>query len=175
MELRTRPLKNAAGCWSRPVFCLTRLAFTPLPHTNGCLCLWPQFPFIIIVLVKDLNDNPPVFQQMVYKLNVSEVGNRSDPYKKRPFFMNRCIFGATTFVLQLSPENTVVGRVEAKDLDKFPLYYRLEGETVGLLFFCPTYRTEQKNQSCRPEPQTGQKTLVLGESVCLVFIFAARL
>uniref|UniRef100_H3C212 Cadherin domain-containing protein n=1 Tax=Tetraodon nigroviridis TaxID=99883 RepID=H3C212_TETNG len=34
-----------------------------------------QFPFIIVVLVKNLNDNPPEFQQTVYKLNVSESKN----------------------------------------------------------------------------------------------------
>lgn len=65
----------ALFCWSSLVFCLSGLAFTPLAHTNDCLCLWLQVPFTIVVLVKNLNDNPPMFQQTVYKFNVSEVGN----------------------------------------------------------------------------------------------------
>lgn len=62
-------------CWSSPVCCLTRLAFTRLAHTNDRLCPWLQFPLTIVVLVKNLNDNPPWFQEALYKFNVSEVGN----------------------------------------------------------------------------------------------------
>lgn len=58
--------------------------------------------------------------------------------------MSKCIFGTMTSPgLQLSPENTVVGRVEAKDLDKLPLYYRLDGETVRLVHSL-NHRTQQR-------------------------------
>lgn len=72
-------------CWSSPVFGLTRLTFTLLVQTNDCLCLWLQFSLIIIVLVKNLNDNPPMFQEPVYKFNVSEVANCADVHEKAPF------------------------------------------------------------------------------------------
>ncbi|XP_056906967.1 cadherin-related family member 5-like isoform X2 [Takifugu flavidus] len=66
--------------------------------------------FSITVVVTNVNDNPPVFPQTVYQFNVSE----------------------------LSPENTVLGRVEAQDLDKLDLYYRLIGETSGFNLSSPT-------------------------------------
>lgn len=60
-------------CRSSLVFCLTRLASTALSYTHDCSCLWFQFPFSIRVVVKNVNDNSPWFQQEVYKFNVSEV------------------------------------------------------------------------------------------------------
>lgn len=61
------------SCRSSLVFCLTRLASTALSHTHDCSCLWFQSPFSIGVLVKNVNDNAPWFQQEVYKFNVNEV------------------------------------------------------------------------------------------------------
>ncbi|TNN00423.1 hypothetical protein fugu_011669 [Takifugu bimaculatus] len=81
--------------------------------TAGLVCQKPAsspVSFSITVVVTNVNDNPPVFPQTVYQFNVSE----------------------------LSPENTVLGRVEAQDLDKLDLYYRLIGETSGFNLSSPT-------------------------------------
>ncbi|XP_029697412.1 cadherin-related family member 5 isoform X2 [Takifugu rubripes] len=81
--------------------------------TAGLVCQKPAsspVSFSVTVVVANVNDNPPVFPQTVYQFNVSE----------------------------LSPENTVLGRVEAQDLDKLDLYYRLDGETSGFKLSSPT-------------------------------------
>ncbi|XP_026221242.1 cadherin-related family member 5-like [Anabas testudineus] len=60
-----------------------------------------ELKLIIIVFVTNVNDNPPVFDQDVYRVVVSEM----------------------------SPVDTVVGSFPAKDLDTSQLYYTLTSES----------------------------------------------
>ncbi|XP_049928816.1 cadherin-related family member 5 isoform X2 [Epinephelus moara] len=64
----------------------------------------------IIVLVTNKNDNPPVFSQNLYQLNVNE----------------------------LSPVDTSVGRFPATDLDGDIIYYTLTSESNGFKLRSPT-------------------------------------
>ncbi|KAJ8406548.1 hypothetical protein AAFF_G00301220 [Aldrovandia affinis] len=57
----------------------------------------------VTILVANVNDNPPVFAQSQYTLNVDE----------------------------LTPEDTSIGRIEATDPDADPLYYHLEPAAGG--------------------------------------------
>lgn len=101
LELQTCHLKKIQPpvviCRSSLVLCLTRLAFTALNHTHDCSCLWFQFPFIVAVVVKNLNDNSPSFQQAVYKLSVNEVGKLIRHFRKDLFsLVSKCVFGIVT-------------------------------------------------------------------------------
>ncbi|KAK2842732.1 hypothetical protein Q5P01_012932 [Channa striata] len=60
----------------------------------------PPFPITIVVLVTNVNDNPPVFDKNLYQVNVNEM----------------------------SPINTTVGRFAATDKDKDALYYTLTSD-----------------------------------------------
>ncbi|KAI3370584.1 hypothetical protein L3Q82_007152 [Scortum barcoo] len=62
-----------------------------------------QLNLVIVVLVTNLNDNPPVFDQSIYNINVNEM----------------------------SPVGTVVGRFAATDLDNNVIYYTLTPESSG--------------------------------------------
>ncbi|KAI1889881.1 hypothetical protein AGOR_G00167480 [Albula goreensis] len=63
----------------------------------------PPTYLTVTILVANVNDNPPVFAQSQYTLNVDE----------------------------LTPEDTSIGRIEATDPDAGPLYYHLEPATGG--------------------------------------------
>ncbi|KAM4619210.1 uncharacterized protein cdhr5b [Polymixia lowei] len=62
-----------------------------------------EFNLVIVVVVLNVNDNPPVFEQSQYHLNVNEF----------------------------LPVGRVVGRYAAKDLDSTTLYYTLLSEPEG--------------------------------------------
>ncbi|XP_064193155.1 cadherin-related family member 5-like [Anguilla rostrata] len=64
---------------------------------------FPPTLLLVTILVANVNDNPPVFAQSQYTLNVDE----------------------------LTPEDTSIGRIEATDPDAGPLYYHLEPATGG--------------------------------------------
>ncbi|XP_033490486.2 uncharacterized protein cdhr5b isoform X1 [Epinephelus lanceolatus] len=69
-----------------------------------------KFGLTVIVLVTNKNDNPPVFSQNLYQLNVNE----------------------------LSPVDTSVGRFPATDLDGDIIYYTLTSESNGFKLRSPT-------------------------------------
>ncbi|XP_034736122.1 cadherin-related family member 5 isoform X1 [Etheostoma cragini] len=69
-----------------------------------------QLELIMIVIVDNLNDNPPVFDQNTYPVNVNE----------------------------LSPVDTSVGRFPATDLDGLTIYYKLTPESKGFKLRSPT-------------------------------------
>ncbi|KAL7401760.1 hypothetical protein ABVT39_004338 [Epinephelus coioides] len=69
-----------------------------------------KFGLTIIVLVTNKNDNPPVFSQNLYQVNVNE----------------------------LSPVDTSVGRFPATDLDGDIIYYTLTSESNGFKLRSPT-------------------------------------
>ncbi|KAJ8340084.1 hypothetical protein SKAU_G00347170 [Synaphobranchus kaupii] len=64
---------------------------------------FPPTHLPVTILVANVNDNPPVFAQSQYTLNVDE----------------------------LTPEDTSIGRIEATDPDTGPIYYHLEPATGG--------------------------------------------
>ncbi|XP_054475612.1 cadherin-related family member 5 [Anoplopoma fimbria] len=67
-------------------------------------------PLVIIVVVKNVNDNPPVFDQNPYRINVNEM----------------------------SPVGTSVGRFAATDKDSQIIYYTLTSESNGFKLSSPT-------------------------------------
>ncbi|XP_070764242.1 cadherin-related family member 5 [Enoplosus armatus] len=69
-----------------------------------------QLGVIIVVLVTNMNDNPPVFNQNLYNINVNEM----------------------------SPVGTTVGHFPATDLDMQPIYYTLTSESNGFQLKSPT-------------------------------------
>ncbi|XP_031135600.1 cadherin-related family member 5 isoform X2 [Sander lucioperca] len=69
-----------------------------------------QLDLIMIIIVENLNDNPPVFDQNTYRVNVNEM----------------------------SPVDTSVGRFPATDLDGNQIYYKLTPESTGFKLSLPT-------------------------------------
>uniref|UniRef100_A0A3B3D7L5 Cadherin-related family member 5-like n=1 Tax=Oryzias melastigma TaxID=30732 RepID=A0A3B3D7L5_ORYME len=69
------------------------------------------FPLNIVVLLENMNDNPPVFDQTLYQKEITE----------------------------LSPIGSAVGRFAATDLDQHSrLYYTLTSEPTGFILQSPT-------------------------------------
>ncbi|KAA8590392.1 hypothetical protein FQN60_014326 [Etheostoma spectabile] len=75
-----------------------------------CKAADSQLELIMIIVVDNLNDNPPVFDQDTYPVNVNE----------------------------LSPVDTSVGRFPATDLDGLTIYYTLTPESNGFKLRSPT-------------------------------------
>ncbi|XP_036400179.1 cadherin-related family member 5-like [Megalops cyprinoides] len=99
---------NLFGLQGNRVMLMKVLDFETLPSelTFRVQCDKANFPsaeLLVSILVENMNDNPPVFAQSQYTLNVDE----------------------------LTPEDTSIGRIEANDRDAGLLYYHLEPSTDG--------------------------------------------
>lgn len=118
------------------------------------VCLWFmslcfQLGLVIIVLVSNENDNPPVFEQNLYHINVNEVRVRWIHLTEQELLFLivvvclktvSCYYFITLtvpFLSQMSPIGTSVGRFTAKDLDQDQIYYTLTSESVrpGVSFY----------------------------------------
>ncbi|XP_062859939.1 cadherin-related family member 5 [Trichomycterus rosablanca] len=101
LEITENP-EGAFGINGTLLVALKVLDFETLPDGGGLRvsikCSKEGITKHVIVIVQNINDNPPVFSQDLYNLKVNE----------------------------LSPDGTPVDKIEATDLDKQRLYYVLE-------------------------------------------------
>lgn len=114
-----------------------------------------QLSFTILVIVNNLNDNPPVFERTTYNLNVDEVSDyflftfvvrllflndRFAYLKKKTFLFPHFLSNLFIYLsIEMIPVGNSVGRFAATDLDQpSQLFYNLKSESVRAFFF-PLY------------------------------------
>lgn len=79
----------------------------------------------------NVNDNPPVFEQSQFLVDVNEVSLYEHPDHCSALILLSSLQSDFMSLFQMSPIGSIVGRFDATDLDPFTqIYYTLTSESV---------------------------------------------